>query len=184
VYSLARPERVGSLVLVEPPGLFGVQDRKRLEGLAAQLDQLVSPAEHPIFPDLPAVAVRLQRSVPGMSAEQAARDARRLTRACDGGLTWRWDPRLRARLIAGLDSIPAETYSNIAQRFGDRVTFIYGSGGITADGREEMCGANDRRLTITGGHNLHLESPAAVAAAIVDACRLWKAAAARPGRQL
>jgi pimeloyl-ACP methyl ester carboxylesterase len=183
LFSLARPERVQSLVLVEPPSLLRAQQRKRLDGLTAQLDQFASPAAHPVFPDLSDVAVRLQRSVPGISAEHADRHARRLTRLCEGGFTWRWDPRLRARFISGLDSLPSETYSDISERFAGRVSFVYGSSGITADGREEMNGAANRRVTITGGHNLHLESPSAVAATVIESCRTAKATVASPGRR-
>jgi len=166
LYAAARPQNLSSLVLVEPPSAPR-EDRTLLDRFITQLDQLRSAAEHPVFPDLRTAASRIRVSMPSLSEIQAEEDARRLTRDCDGGLTWRWDPRLRTRAIAGVEALSGEFYIDVLRRVGNITTLIYGTGGITSGGRGDppkIPGA--RCLMFSGGHNLHLDAPQLLAGAI------------------
>ena len=143
-----------------------------MDRFISQLDQLSATTEHPVFPDVVTVAARLRRSIPSLSDEQAEEDARRLTRPCEGGFTWRWDPRLRSRSIAGVEAVSGELYTSMLDRFGRSVTLIYGTSGIMSDERSEIPKIPGvRQLTVAGGHNLHLDVPEFLAASISEAAR-------------
>jgi pimeloyl-ACP methyl ester carboxylesterase len=94
--------------------------------------------------------------------------APRITRPCEGGVCWSWDPVLltRADLTYDTLSITPDRYRALLNRISAPVTLVYGRAGDPhlARMREALPAAVVR--VVPGGHNLHLDAPAAVAEVI------------------
>ncbi|PYV12904.1 MAG: polyketide synthase module, partial [Acidobacteria bacterium] len=172
LYAAARACRPGAeleaLVLVEPVTTpeFGAAP----DDLARQLDYLSLPAEQPVLSGLDAAADRLRSRTPALSPEWARRMAARLTESCDGGLRWRWDGRLVRSQIVSFGVSAARFPALIEREIGVGVTLVYGAGGgLLERPEQERLSRAARTVVLPGGHNLHVESPAELAAAIADA---------------
>jgi acyl transferase domain-containing protein/acyl-CoA synthetase (AMP-forming)/AMP-acid ligase II/dienelactone hydrolase len=171
LYASARPETVRSLVLVEP--ILPVESKSApTDQLIAHLDALKSVPEHPVFPDLATVAARLQAGTPSMAEAIALKLAQRNTEACPGGVRWRWDARLRDRATLGLGGLPfgRDRYLQLLQHLQPPVTLIYGDRS-TFNRPEDLHAQAQampkaKRIQLSGGHNLHIDAPAAIAAII------------------
>jgi pimeloyl-ACP methyl ester carboxylesterase len=136
------------------------------ELLAAQLDYLAAPPTHPILPNLDAAAARMMRALPGLSLPLATRLARRHTAESDGGLVWRWDPLLGTRAGLGFGLTERNRYLDLLRNLRMPVTSVFGS---QSPLRSELDGIPTRVLS--GGHNLHLEQPEALAGIIAEAAQ-------------
>ena len=165
-----RPERVSNLMLIEMPLPAASRPGRAAARIAAHLDYLRSPPRHPVLADLDAAARRLRRGAASLSPDRAAILAERGTRPVEGGLTWRWDPRIRSR--AGLDSagLEPERFLETLAGIAAPITLIYGdSSGLGTDQatrsvREALPGAAFQ--VVAGGHNLPFDAPEAIVEAI------------------
>ncbi|TMQ06897.1 MAG: alpha/beta fold hydrolase [Deltaproteobacteria bacterium] len=169
LFAAARPGRISSLVLVEIA--LPADERPVAAGrLTTHLDHLASPHGHPVFPDLAAAAERLH-TIMAMPPDQAAVAARRLTEPCDGGLRWRWDPRLttRAGLSLGDVGSSADQLRELLGRVRCPVTWIHGDRSDLRRTARPVPDDGAREVVIRGGHNLHLESPDELAEVIASA---------------
>jgi acyl transferase domain-containing protein/pimeloyl-ACP methyl ester carboxylesterase/acyl carrier protein len=165
LFSSARAAAVDRLILVEPilppknpPVSLGDQ-------LASYLDRSSHTLNQPLLPDLSTAAARLKQGIPSLSDKLAARLALRLTEPCEGGLKWRWDPRLRSRTsveIAGTWLNRAD-YLGLLEPHAGKLTCVYGDRGLNRSEDKMDSRANDfpvaRSMTLPGGHHLHFDSP-------------------------
>jgi pimeloyl-ACP methyl ester carboxylesterase len=168
-----RPRRIASLVLVECllPGEESAADAR--DELSSHLNYLSAASAHPALPNLAAAASRLRAGTPSMPEAFANQMAERLTEPCDGGVVWRWDPRLRSRAgiaFDGMGTMNRSRYLALMRGVGAPITFVYGrQSRYTNEQQAELLRRllpDSRAVTITGGHNLHMDSPADLAAAI------------------
>jgi pimeloyl-ACP methyl ester carboxylesterase len=170
LFASARPERVRSLFLVEPPVL-----PDELPSAAARvklnLDGLAAPQRRTVFPDMASAIEALRRPQFGsaLGAADAERAAARLLEASPDGIYMRSDPRLQLRtfLLEGVGKAYLELFRDlrmpIAVVLGARSTFY-------AEGASAMLDAVLPRPTVfDGGHNLHWDVPGALADAIARA---------------
>jgi len=96
LFAGSRPEAVRRLVLVEglgPPDLEGVALKLGRQFLDSRRD--LRP--HPQLRDVDEAAKRMQRFNRSLSDAEAHRLATRIVAPRDGGVTWAWDARHRAR---------------------------------------------------------------------------------------
>jgi pimeloyl-ACP methyl ester carboxylesterase len=152
---------------VEPPPL----DRKLDRGAAleAEIAALNETRPHAPLHDTAAATARLRAAMPGLDDAFAHALAARQVEPCTGGVRWRWDARLRRRAIdigtAGDWTKPGGWLSRITSP--TIVLRADSSGGDTVTGAWSSL-VRWRTLQIGGGHNLHIEAPDAVAAAVAE----------------
>jgi pimeloyl-ACP methyl ester carboxylesterase len=169
-FASLRPDRVGALVLIE--GLMTAEPpaEQFANLLDARLRYLTSTSTHPVLPDVEAAARRLVQAVPSLSPGQASRMAPRVTRPCDGGVCWSWDPALltRADLTYDTLSITPDRYRALLNRISAPVTLVYGRADDQNLARMREALPVAAVQVVPGGHHLHLDAPAAVAEAIAN----------------
>jgi pimeloyl-ACP methyl ester carboxylesterase len=164
-FASLRPHRVSGLVLVEGlmPSEPSEDDVANL--VSSRLQYLVSTPRHTVLPDITAAAERLQKAMPMLPADRARRMAARITRPCQDGVSWSWDPALltRADLTYDTLSLTPTRYRTLLTRITAPVTLVYGK---TDDPQLAQLRATLSHATaevLPGGHNLHVEAPAALA---------------------
>jgi pimeloyl-ACP methyl ester carboxylesterase len=174
-YAAARPARVRSLILVEPP-LPGQPDADAVERLRAQLETLSDWAPHPVFATEEIAIQALQRAYPRMPEEMARAAVARLTERCDGGIRWRWDARLRTRSAIAYDGsspVGRNAYLAMFQAIRAPLTLVYGdrSEVVRRSDVEQVTrgAAGARTIWLPGGHNLHHDAAKALAD-VIDRC--------------
>ncbi len=96
LFAGARPEAVERLVLVEGLGPPDLEERALMLGQQF-LDARRELAPHPVLRDAAEAARRMQRFNPRLSDGDALRLAERVVIPVEGGVTWGWDVRHRAR---------------------------------------------------------------------------------------
>lgn len=166
----ACPDRVERLVAIEALGaLPEAEDRTaaRLREGAAALRALAAGKPLRVFAD-PAPAVRARMVANGLSQANAALLVERGLRAVDGGYVWSSDQRLTLPtlvrmtdgqvddLVAGISCPARVVYADPPQPYlpePDR-------------SRRARLLPHGELVVLPGGHHLHMEQPAAVAAAI------------------
>jgi pimeloyl-ACP methyl ester carboxylesterase len=170
------PQRIERLVAIEALGaLAEVPERtvaRMREAVAAQ--RLLADKRMRVFPDIDsAVCARLHASrVPGSGLDEALVRllVERGLREVDGGFAWRSDPRLTLPtlvrmteaqvedLVAGIECPTRAIFAEPAQPY------------LPDDLRRRRVGLLPRGelVVIPGGHHLHMQQPAEVAAAIGD----------------
>jgi pimeloyl-ACP methyl ester carboxylesterase len=167
MFASIRPQKVKELILVETVLPTEVKEEETVEQLATHLDYLISPPEHPVFPDLATAAKRLQLATPSLSETLAMQLAKRITETCTGGIRWKWDSKLRTRAGIEFNGINKSRYLNLLQRIPVPITLIYGDRSDfnrPEDLLEQQKALqNAKRIVISGGHNLHLETPVELA---------------------
>ncbi len=171
LFAVARPDAVGSLVLVEPllPGDRQADEETDREQLTTQLDYLAARARHHPLPDLEMAASRMRRALPGLSQELALKLAERNTRPGDGGFEWLWDPLLRTRagISLGQAHFSRTRYLKLLQQLRAPLSIVLGNESEMRrnDGLllEPSTLPGSELVVLPGGHNLHLEKPAALA---------------------
>jgi pimeloyl-ACP methyl ester carboxylesterase len=163
MFASIRPQKVKKLILVETVLPTEVQDEETAAQLATHLDYLASPPEHPVFPDVATAAERLRLGTPALSETFAQELAQRITEPCFGGVRWRWAAPLRTRAGIEFNGIGKSRYLTLLQKIQTPITLIYGdkSDFNRPEDLAEQAKAMPRakRLTLEGGHNLHLETP-------------------------
>jgi acyl transferase domain-containing protein/acyl-CoA synthetase (AMP-forming)/AMP-acid ligase II/predicted alpha/beta-fold hydrolase len=166
-----RPQKVSKLVLVEPVLPLQSNTKAGLENIASHLDYLTSPPTHPVFEDLETVAKRLQKATPVLEADFALKLAQRITKPCAGGVTFTYSPLLTTRAGIGFNSISRSQYLQLLSQIQSPLMIVYGD--RSNFNRPEDLAAQEEvmkqatKLTITGGHNLHLESAQQLASILV-----------------
>ncbi len=173
-----RSPKVKSLVLVETVLPSSHQDTEITSQLTTHLDYLVSPPQHPIFPDIATAATRLREATPTMSAELSLQLAQRITEPCSDGVRWRWDPLLRTRTLMNSCgfAITKAQYLELLRQIQAPITLVYGelSNFNRQNDLSEQKAAMPKaqRIVLSGGHNLQIDTPEALAKTIVEATHL------------
>lgn len=182
-----RPQWVRSLVLVDTILPADSQPHETATQLTTHLNYLAAPPQHSVFPNAEAAAARLQQATPALSDHQAQALAERMLQPCEGGVRWRWDPLLRTRAGITYNNLPfgKERYIELMQAIQVPTTLIYGDRSQFNRPQDlddqAIAFAHASRLTLPGGHSVHLEAPAAVAAAIATAAEKASCSADNPG---
>jgi pimeloyl-ACP methyl ester carboxylesterase len=140
--------------------------------LSTQLDYLAADVAHPLLDGLEAAAHRLRVGTPSLTQAQSLALARRVTCECEGGVRWRWDPRLgtRAGVAFGVDGLGRSAYLEVLRSITAPTALVYGD-------RSDHCPESDRELAkdvlrgaqsivLPGGHQLHHDAPAGLAEVI------------------
>ena len=167
-FASLRPGSARSLMLIE--GLM--PDEPQLGEFAdllnLRLRSLAETPRHAVLPDIEAAAQRLRQATPRLSQGWARRMAKRITQPCCDGVCWSWDPVLltRSDLIYDSLSMTPSRYYALLSRITVPVTLVYGQDG--SPHLTELSEALPEAAVeiVEGGHNLHIEVPAALAGAI------------------
>ena len=170
----AAPARVRRLALVEALGPVAAEAQgagKRLRDAVAARRALTGKPPR-LIPDLDtAVAARLAAS--RMTPEAARLIVERNLRPIEGGYAWRSDPRLT---LPSHLRLTEETVQSLLRAIEAPVLVIAADPAppyFTPDVRAARlaCLADGRVEVIPGGHHLHMEQPARVAALLLDFLR-------------
>ena len=170
----AAPARVRRLALVEALGPVAAEAQgagKRLRDAVAARRALTGKPPR-LIPDLDtAVAARLAAS--RMTPEAARLIVERNLRPIEGGYAWRSDPRLT---LPSHLRLTEETVQSLLRAIEAPVLVIAADPAppyFTPDVRAARlaCLADGRVEVIPGGHHLHMEQPARVAAPLLDFLR-------------
>jgi pimeloyl-ACP methyl ester carboxylesterase len=144
--------------------------------LTNQLDSMASPPEHPVFPDIKTAAKRLRKATPAISPALAMLLAERITEPCEGGVRWRWEPLLRTRTGISLNGIGRSRYLKLLQKIKVPITLVYGDKSnfnrLEDLTKQQEAMPNAVKVVVSGGHNLPLEAPSALAKIISSAVAL------------
>lgn len=171
LYAASRPEKVGRLLLVD--GMFPepVESEATPDQLRRALDEFPRHAQRrfPVYRDLAAAArVRLEGMFP-LSEAAAALMVARGTRAVDGGLSWRVDPKLMAPSMIKLTGAQMQAF---IARLSMPVTLILASEGMLKlwPAMSAMLSqlAPLEVLQMQGSHHLHLEQQAPLLAELFN----------------
>ncbi|MBE9049171.1 alpha/beta fold hydrolase [Nostocales cyanobacterium LEGE 11386] len=175
MFTSARPQKVETLALIETVLPGDGNDQNIVEQISTYLDYLSSPPKHPIFADVATAAMRLRQSTPAMSEEFSLKLAKRITEPVNGGVRWRWDSLLQTRTILSFSGMPfgKAKYMELLRQIKVPITLVYGDKSNfnrTNDLSEQKAAMPQaKRVFLSGGHNLHIDAPEALANIIVDA---------------
>ena len=162
-----RPGLVRELVLVEPPIPREEPQGDEAETLTAYLDYSASTQVHPVLPDLAAAAERLTRAIPSLSAAWAKRLTQRLIEPVDGGVRWRWDPRLATRAGIAFGDIHAGTsvLQTLCGQIETPAILVFGTESDLNRPEHflETVLPASRRIAVPGRHHPHLSAPGQLA---------------------
>jgi acyl transferase domain-containing protein/acyl-CoA synthetase (AMP-forming)/AMP-acid ligase II/pimeloyl-ACP methyl ester carboxylesterase/acyl carrier protein len=167
-----RPQKVSKLVLVEPVLPVESNSSQDIQNIVSHLDYLTSPPSHPVFANIDAIAQRLQKATPALTWDFALQLAQRISKPCDGGVTFSYSPLVATRAGIGFNSISRSQYLQILAQIQAPIQLIYGNNSNfnrpedLKTQQETM--KNAHKFTINGGHNLHLENPINLANLIVN----------------
>lgn len=174
LFASARSEQVRRVLLVEPVLPVGRAKTLISEQLTAHLDHALAAPAQTALAGAAAAAARLRQGIPAASEELSAILAARASEPCEGGLRWRWDPRLQLRSALGFAGnwLSRADYADLLRGLGPRLTVVYGDRGLNRpedrlDAAEGIDAA--RCVCIVGGHHLHLEAAEALAALVHEA---------------
>ena len=176
IFATIRPQTIKNIVLVETILPTAEDSDDPTTALANQLNSMASPPEHPVFPDVKTAAERLRRATPAISPSLAMLLAERITEPCEGGIRWRWEPLLRTRTGISLNGIGRSRYLKLLQKIKVPITLVYGDKSnfnrIEDLNRQQEAMPNATKVVVSGGHNLPLEAPSALAKIISSAVAL------------
>ncbi|NEO50248.1 MAG: alpha/beta fold hydrolase, partial [Moorea sp. SIO4A3] len=173
-FASVRPEKVKSLLLLEPVLPGEEKEDETAQQLATHLDYLASPPQHQVFEDIQAAANRLRRLTPNLSEELALKHAERLTEPGEGGVCWRWDPRLQVRTGIGLSgtAFNRDKYTQLLSQIKAPTTLVYGNNSNFNRAEDialqQAAIPHAKTVTLSGGHNLHVDAPDAIVAIIAN----------------
>ena len=176
VFATIRPQRIKNIVLVETILPTLNDDEDPTDSLANQLDSMAAPPEHPVFPDVKTAAERLRKATPAISPSLAMLLAQRITEPCKGGVRWRWEPLLRTRAGISLNGIGQSRYLKLLKKIKVPITLVYGDRSnfnrVEDLNKQHEAMPNAVKVVVSGGHNLPLEAPSALAKIISGAVAL------------
>jgi myxalamid-type polyketide synthase MxaB len=166
----ARPERIGRLVLVEPPLAREAGKGRMGEAWRTLLDHLAGIPEHATLEGVEVAAAQLRQAVRGLSESQALRLARRGTLPVSGGVRWTWDARLRARTGLLSDALTGVSLPELLGQVEADLTLVWGneSGGRAEPQRRSLEAVVGHSVELTGGHHLLVEAPAELASVVLS----------------
>ncbi len=180
VYAGTFPQHVEHLILLDGLGPWSSPPQDAPKQLAQHIEQLVRlrRKRQPVYPSVAAVAAQLVRIVPNMSLMSAQMLARRATRpvAADGsegtGFMWRSDPRLRCTSGMRLteEQVAAFLHRITCPTLMVRALDGYPFGEGFWERRARMI-PHGQVVEVTGGHHVHMEDAAHIAAVIGAALR-------------
>ncbi len=160
-FAAAFPEKVRSLTLIDSIGFLSCKAEQTTEQLRlGMLSRLKSKDKRkPVHANI-ASAISARRQASDLNQENAQLLVERATIACDGGLTWRADSRLR-------NTSPYRmTYEQAQQIIKDiktPVQLIYGDQGLdmVAQGLADYAPFFKHFVAdkLSGGHHVHMEKP-------------------------
>jgi pimeloyl-ACP methyl ester carboxylesterase len=165
----AVPERVQRLALVEGLGPLTEEPKHAAERLGKALDEeeRKQGKAAPVYATKGEAVRRLEASMSRLSHEAAQTLAARGLREVQGGVTWRSDPRLR--LPSRLRMMEAQVLTFLG-RVACPVLLVRASQGFPFAPKAEsarVAALRDAKVVeLPGGHHLHLDTPAPVAAEI------------------
>ncbi|MBE9045458.1 alpha/beta fold hydrolase [Pleurocapsales cyanobacterium LEGE 10410] len=176
VFATIRPQRIKNIVLVETILPTASEEEDPTTSLTNQLDYMAAPPEHPVFPSVEAAAERLRKATPALSLSLAMLLAERITEPCEGGVRWRWEPLLRTRAGISLNGIGRSRYLNLLKKIKVPITLVYGDKSnfnrLEDLNKQQEAMPNATKVVVSGGHNLPLEAPSALAKIISSAVAL------------
>ncbi len=164
----ARPDLVRTLSLVDGIGPPEVPDSQAPEQLRTHLKQHRLARAHSPMPSVEDAAMRLRKGTPSLSLELSLSLANRGTKHVNQGWVWRWDPKHRAR-----NAVPFNTERFLAhlRQVKCPAQLILGAQGWfrhLPDLERRVQALRAHQISIEGGHNLHLDNPAGLAAVLAD----------------
>ena len=170
----AAPDRVRRLALVEALGPISADPAQAGQRLrdAVAARRALAPRAGRVIPDLEtAVAARLAAS--RMTPEAARLIVERNLRPVEGGYAWRSDPRLT---LPSALRLAEATVQSLLRAIEAPVLVLAADPSppyFAADVREARlaCLADGRAVVLDGGHHLHMEQAARVAAPLLDFLR-------------
>lgn len=176
IFATIRPQTIKNIVLVETILPTANENDDPTVALANQLDSMAAPPEHPVFPDVKTAASRLRQATPAISPSLAMLLAERITEPCKGGVRWRWEPLLRTRTGISLNGIGRSRYLKLLRKIKVPITLVYGDKSnfnrIEDLNKQQEAMPNATKVVVSGGHNLPLEAPSALAKIISGAVAL------------
>ena len=176
IFATIRPQRISNIVLVETILPTSNEDEDPTTTLENQLNTMAAPPEHPVFPDVKTAAERLRKATPAISLPLAMLLAERITEPCEGGVRWRWEPLLRTRAGISLNGIGRSRYLKLLEKIKVPITLVYGDRSnfnrIEDLNKQQEAMPNATKVVVSGGHNLPLEAPSALAKIISSAVAL------------
>jgi acyl transferase domain-containing protein/acyl-CoA synthetase (AMP-forming)/AMP-acid ligase II/pimeloyl-ACP methyl ester carboxylesterase len=173
IFATIRPQAIKNIVLVETILPTVSEEEDPTTALTNQLNNMAAPPEHPVFPDIKTAAERLRKATPAISLSLAMLLAERITEPCEGGVRWRWEPLLRTRAGISLNGIGRSRYLKLLKKITVPITLVYGDKSnfnrIEDLNTQQEAMPNAIKVVISGGHNLPLEAPSALAKIISGA---------------
>lgn len=161
------PEKVSSLVLIDAIGPLSAKPRHTRETIARYLRAYLANESPPVYRSkLQAVKARVQLA--DILFDTAEQLVERDLHEVPGGYTWRSDPRLRypfslvyteEQVLEFLRNITAPTLFVHAERTALHESYYPARWAAVP---------NLQRVTLAGGHHLHMENPDLVAKAVHD----------------
>ena len=176
IFATIRPQTIRNIVLVETILPTADENDDPTTTLANQLNSMASPPEHPVFPDIKTAAERLRKATPAISPALAMLLAERITEPWEGGVRWRWEPLLRTRTGISLNGIGRSHYLKLLEKIKVPITLVYGDKSnfnrLEDLNKQQEAMPNAVKVVVSGGHNLPLEAPSALAKIISGAVAL------------
>ena len=165
MYASARPDAVRSVTAVENLGPFGAEALSLPDRLAAFVSDLSKPLRKRTYPSLEAAVARVRENNSSLAPEAANLLTRFGTHPVPGGVQFTFDPALRHH--SGL-VLNEEQILQLLRAVRCPVQAIHGTHGMTLeDGqmKERLAALRNPRVhAVPGGHHVHLDRPAEVAA--------------------
>lgn len=166
-YAAARPERVQSLTLIESLGSSGGEPARAVHRLRDFVDDLFKPVRRRVYTTVEEAGARVAEANSSYSPAAARHMALHGTAPAEGGVVFRGDPMVKR--TSGMAFDEGQILA-LCEAVTCPVQVIQGSSGMTLDdavmaGRLKAL----RSPTVTkiqGGHHVHLDQPAAVAAQV------------------
>jgi len=177
----AFPERIERLALLEALAPLTAEPEEAPRRLAEGIRKMSGPlpSRSRTYPTREAMMARLIQACPGMTDDAARTLVLRGTRETPGGYRWCADPRLRVPSLLRLSR--AQVYAFL-DRIACPTLIVRASQGFPFDqdeARSQLRHIKDARvIEVTGGHHLHLDSPAQISEAI----ELFFASTRRPSQ--
>jgi pimeloyl-ACP methyl ester carboxylesterase len=165
MYAAARPDAVRSLTALENAGPIGSEGLGLIERLSAFVSDLGKPPRKRTYPTLEAAVARVRENNGSLSPAAAELLTRFGTHPVPGGVQFTFDPLLRHHSAMVLRE---PQILELLRAVRCPVQLIQGSDGLIVidDDVKQRLGAlrNPPVHTVPGGHHVHLDRPAEVAA--------------------
>jgi len=167
-YSAARPEAVKTLTLIESLGTSGGDAQRSVERLKDFVDGLFKPVRRRVYASAEEAGRRVAEANSSYSPAASQLMAKFGTVAVDGGVIFRADPMLKRTSGMAFDESQVLAFCEAVRC---PVQVLHGTRAMTFD--DDVMEARLKALRdppvvmIEGGHHVHLDQPAAVAAQLV-----------------